>query len=503
MYTFIDTTEIGSNTQPLPAEALSINGTYIENVIDGYRTLHATGRELLESEITDLQIGQSDGTQYQGKRNPPREIVVTYVMFSSSAEDFRDKYNKLCGIIDQEEAKLVFADEPDKYFIGTKSHISEPDGGHLNATGSFTFYCTDPYKHSTVEKTFPASVNSDGIMETTIVNNGTAPVPISYEITNNHENGYIGIASEYGAMQYGYVDELDKEIRQKSETLINYQKATDFNAMTDGQGILTENFPKNGTWATFYNYLALGNAGSGTSWHGASKMIILPADSFGEVGAHNFLAQTQIWFETGKVPQTGLLEFVIGDENGQHLASIHVMKNATTVNDARAIMQIQLNEKFRYQFEPNYKSVTSEGKGQMYIRKTGDQFEFLFGGVKHQVRVPGLNKKAKSLTIFLGQYGSRGTGTLVNRMYFKNMVFRKDNVNYIFDIPNRYKKGDEIYIDGEASKIYKNGVYVGNDEMVGTKYFKAPPGETKVQFYYSDFSVPTPTIEARIREAWL
>jgi hypothetical protein len=39
--------------------------------------------------------------------------------------------------------------------------------------------------------------------------------------------------------------------------------------------------------------------------------------------------------------------------------------------------------------------------------------------------------------------------------------------------------------------------------MVGTKYFKAPPGETKVQFYFSDFSVPAPTIEARIREAWL
>ena len=418
--------------------------------------------------------------------------------------DLEEKYDELEGILNVNEPKeLIFGNMPGKVFYAIPSGTLDFEEIVFLGSGEINWIVPDGLAHSTVEKVFPASLNSDGIMEAAIVNNGTAPVPISYEITNNHENGYIGITSEYGAMQYGYVDELDKEIRQKSETLINYQKATDFNAMTDGQGILTENFPKNGTWATFYNYLALGNAGSGTSWHGASKMIILPADSFGEVGAQNFLAQTQIWFETGKVPQTGLLEFVIGDENGQHLASIHVMKNATTVNDARAIMQIQLNEKFRYQFEPNYKSVTSEGKGQMYIRKTGDQFEFLFGGVKHQVRVPGLNKKAKSLTIFLGQYGSRGTGTLVNRMYFKNMVFRKDNVNYIYDIPNRYKNGDEIYIDGEAGKIYKNGVYVGNDEMVGTKYFEAPPGETKVQFYFSDFSVPAPTIEARIREAWL
>ena len=448
----------------------------------------------------NTDAGLLRGADFQYTTHKEKVIPMPFQM----RYGLEEKYDELERILNVDEPKpLIFGNMLNKTFYAIPSGPLDFEEIVFLGNGEINWIIPDGLAHSAVEKTFPAAINNDGIMEAAIVNNGTAPVPISYEITNNHENGYIGITSEYGAMQYGYVDELDKEIRQKSETLINYQKATDFNAMTDGQGILTENFPKNGTWATFYNYLALGNAGSGTSWHGASKMIILPADSFGEVGAQNFLAQTQIWFETGKVPQTGLLEFVIGDENGQHLASIHVMKNATTVNDARAIMQIQLNEKFRYQFEPNYKSVTSEGKGQMYIRKTGDQFEFLFGGVKHQVRVPGLNKKAKSLTIFLGQFGNRGTGTLVNRMYFKNMVFRKDNVNYIYDIPNRYKNGDEIYIDGEAGKIYKNGVYVGNDEMVGTKYFEAPPGETKVQFYFSDFSVPAPTIEARIREAWL
>ena len=453
---------------------------------------------------TTQTVENRDGAALQYSAFEESTITIDYEINNYLSRDLSEFRRNMSGILGRKELqKLIFSDEPDKFYEAIIDGAQTLDEEFLKSTGTLTFLIPDGLAHSAAEKTFSAAINSDGIMETTIVNNGTAPVPISYEITNNHENGYIGIASEYGAMQYGYVDELDKEIRQKSETLINYQKATDFNAMTDGQGILTENFPKNGTWATFYNYLALGNAGSGTSWHGASKMITLPADSFGEVGAHNFLAQTQIWFETGRVPQTGLLEFVVGDEDGHHLASIHVIKSATTVNDARAIMQIQLNEKFRYQFEPNYKSVTSEGKGQMYIRKIGDQFEFLFGGVKHQVRIPGLNKKAKSLTIFLGQFGNRGTGTLVNRMYFKNLVFRKDNVNYIFDIPNRYKNGDEIYIDGEASKIYKNGVYVGSDEMVGTKYFKAPPGETKVQFYYSDFSVPTPTIEARIREAWL
>jgi hypothetical protein len=41
------------------------------------------------------------------------------------------------------------------------------------------------------------------------------------------------------------------------------------------------------------------------------------------------------------------------------------------------------------------------------------------------------------------------------------------------------------------------------DEVLGTKYFHIPHGETRVQFYYSDFSDPAPTIVAKIKEAFL
>ena len=43
MYKFIDTTESQDNTE-LPSEALYINGTYIENEIEGYQTLSAEER---------------------------------------------------------------------------------------------------------------------------------------------------------------------------------------------------------------------------------------------------------------------------------------------------------------------------------------------------------------------------------------------------------------------------------------------------------------------------
>ena len=509
MYDFKDTTiqaEAGSN--PLPAEAMQINGEYIENLIDGYRTLYVTGRDLLESDITEIQVGNSDGSEFQSKRNAPRTITVGYQLLSSSPEEFREKYNELGRILDQEQARLIFYDEPDKYFIGTKSEVGDVESGKLNVTGEFTFYCCDPYKHALTEKTFQASVN-DGVMEVTIQNDGTEETSVNYTIKHNHENGYVGIVSKYGAMQYGKIDEVDSETLQRSEELFRYSNPTEFGAMTNGQGVLTEDFPKNGTWRTVtYQdkpYLALDNVGSGSSWHGASKMITLPQDSSGSNVAQNFLCQSRVWFEAGRPSQTGLLEFVIGDEDDNLLASIHIIKTSTNSGSARVIMKIADEEVERIEFTANGSSPVALNAGQLYIRKSGEVFEFYYHG-KHTFRKPELSsKKAKSVTIFLGQHGSRGNSAndLVTRMYFDYLFFRKDNVEYENDIPNRYPAGSTLYINGEEGKVYLDGVNSGEDEIVGTQYFKVPPGETVIQFLYSSFSIPAPTISASITEVYI
>lgn len=508
MYNFVDTIQASVESRQLPAEAMQINGEYIENLIDGYRTLYVMGRELPESDITEIQIGTADGSDYQSKRNVPRTITVGYQLLSTSPEEFREKFNELSRILDQEQARLVFYDEPDKYFIGTKSEVGDVGSGKLNVTGEFSFYCCDPYKHSMTEKTFQAKLNN-GVMEAKIYNDGTEECALHYTIEHNHENGYIGIVSEYGAMQYGKVDEVDSETLQRSEELFRYSNPTEFGAMANGQGVLTEDFPKNGTWRTVtYQdkpYLALDNVGSGSSWHGASKMVTLPQDSSGQNTAQNFYCQTRVWWEVGRQSQTGLLEFVVGDENNNLLASIHIVKTSTNNGAARIIMKIAGEEVERIEFNSNGSSPVALNAGQLYIRKTGGEFEFYYHG-KHTFNRPELaEKKAKSVTIFLGQHGNRTASAddLVTRMYFDYLFFRKDNVNYEKDIPNRYPAGTVLYINGSERKIYRDGINCVEDEIVGTQYFKVPPGETVVQFYYSDFCDPPPTIAASITEVFL
>ena len=79
MYSFIDTTE-AEGTNSLPSEALSINGVYIENEISGYRTLYVSGREIMETEVFDQEVGRSNGSLYQGKRTPTRTIVTHWTI---------------------------------------------------------------------------------------------------------------------------------------------------------------------------------------------------------------------------------------------------------------------------------------------------------------------------------------------------------------------------------------------------------------------------------------
>lgn len=88
-------------------------------------------------------------------------------------------------------------------------------------------------------------------------------------------------------------------------------------------------------------------------------------------------------------------------------------------------------------------------------------------------------------------------------MYLNNLAFTKTKVSYWKDVPNRYAKGDVISIETETKTPYVNNLVRYSDQLKGTEYFKLTNGETKVQFYYSDFSTPIPSVKLYLREAYI
>ena len=481
--------------------SVKFDGIELNQYIDVLQGFTPFGGADWQPSISEFD-GAISGAMIKYQRHGAKEISMPFRI----KRDLKNKYDNLEKILNvTEPKKLVFGNTSDRYCLAVPSGTLDLEQTWKNGSGVITWVVPDGVSHAAAEKTFDAAAGDEGILEVQIQNNGSEETPVSYEITHSHENGYIGIVSEYGAIQLGSVDEVDAVEKQRSEELFRHSTAADYNAMTNGQGILTEDFPKNGTWGSVSaegkQWLSLSGQGSGSGWHGASKYQVLPADTQGITEAVNFYCQAKVWYETGLVEQTGLVELVIGDEEGNHLASIHLIKKVTNANTAEAVFQVMGMEKGRVSFTPSNQGPTTKDGGQIYIRKTGQQFDFYFGGTVYPFRVPeAAEKKAHSVTIFLGQIGSGGS--LITRMYFDYLFFRKDNVTYLSDIPNRYQAGDVVFIDGAKQKVYTNGIPT-QDEVVGSKYFKVPPGTTTVQFYYSDFCDPLPTVQARIREVYL
>lgn len=452
------------------------------------------------------KIGIRNGKDFDYVTQEEKQIAIEYVINNGTAENLKDFRRKMAKLLTSDKmGKLIFSDEPNLYYNAILNGEPTLDEEYLQSSGIITFIVPDGIAHSTIQKTFQASLNHERVMEMTISNTGTESVPVDYEIKHNHENGFIGIVSEYGVIQLGHVNEMDMEEKEKSEYLLNYRQASQYDAMRSGSGIFFDpSYGKSGTFGT-YNYdnktwVSLASAGVGSGWHGAARTIDLPPDQTGVSGSANFAMQGKVWFRPTATNQCGIIEYCIADKNGRHLASARIAKWNPVTDTALLILCVNGKEVQRIEFNSALSELFVHNRGDFYISKSGRKITFCFGGL-YDFNIPEIEKmEAKTVSVFIGQ---RDNYPIIPKMYLNYLVFRKDKVKTWHDVPNRYPSGSIVAIDGKSRKVYMDGIQRAADEVRGSKYFNVPPGETKIQFYYSDFCSPPPTITAKIQEAYL
>lgn len=509
LYGFRDTTDtsgaLGSN---LPSEAMNFNGKFLENEIPGYRTLTVSGRELIGSEFKVKEIEGLDGTIWKEKYLKPRTITVKYQINASSNKEFRDAYNKMNLLLSGEQVKIYFNDETDKYFIGTKTSNDEVDGGTNYVIGEIEIYCSDPRKYSTTEKEFTAT---DGVLN--IVNEGTVPVSIDYEIQATSETGYIGIVSTEGVMQYGKIEELDSETYQQSEHLVSINNFYNCADDTSGTDVMHPQYGSNGTLAehTWFNqkFIGFGTVGAKKgSASGGLRTLVIPADSNGDTsGAQNFYCYFHLLFYAGLMGQTGemCINFLTADN--KLICGCNWYKTDTVGNTGH--YEFWANGKMLRNFSYTTSHLHTQNPwywswGHCDVLKEGGNIRFFYWGGYYNYYIPEIaNMKCAKIQIAFKQWGNRGGNQLMSMMGFDVINFTKNNVSKWRDIPNRYPSGTKITIDGKSSHIYVNGMSRPQDEVLGTKYFKAPVGTTEIKTTCSSWSKSKPIVKARIREAWL
>lgn len=469
----------------------------------------------------DPQFSENEilsGSEFNYTRFGTKTIPVPFYTCTGSVED----YNQLQHILKVKEPKeLRFSSLPNLTFQAIPSGDLDYDKITRNAgKGTINFIIADGLAHSKTAREFEFAKNSDGIWETEIVNDGSEDAYVNYEIKLKKESGFVGIVSEYGAMQFGKVDEADGYTARKNVTVLSNQKG-DFANWADGtvcyenqRKIVTTQMTSDAAFNGRLGLLPSSFRTSGTSGalqYGAVKEYTLT----------NPISQWYIWarawFETGLMGQTGAWCLTVLDESNHLIAGMAIEKDDTVGNTAnvrflmgdgsggsRTVKTIPFTPS--YWIPPNpYGSEGRATNSNMFdLVKEKDRVQFFwYGGYYPYYDSRLANVKAKKIQFFVGQYAGRNTtDRLVTHHYLNDFSFYQLHVDYWKDVPNRYPSGSTIAIDGEKGQIKVNNQIRLDDEILGTTYFKVPPGKTKVQLMLSSFAEIT-SATATIQEVYI
>lgn len=469
----------------------------------------------------DPQFSENEilsGSDFNYTRFNVKKIPVPFYNVSGTTQE----YNKLMAILNVDEPKeLRFSSLPNITFQAIPSgNIDYERLTRRDGKGTINFIIADGLAHSKAAREFGFAKNSDGIWETEIVNDGSEDAYVNYEIKLKKESGFVGIVSEYGAMQFGKVDEADGYIDRKNVVITSNQKG-DFANWTDG----TVNYENT-------NKIITTTMTADTSYGGRLGLLPSSFKTSGTSGAYQYgavkeytltnpISQWYIWarawFETGLMGQTGAWCLTVLDESNHLIAGMAIEKDDTVGNTAnvrflmgdgsggsRTVKTIPFTPS--YWIPPNpYGSEGRDTNSNMFdLVKEKDRVQFFWYGGYYPFYDSRLaNVKAKKIQFFVGQYAGRNTtDRKVTHHYLNDFSFYQLHVDYWKDVPNRYPSGSTIAIDGKKGQIKVNNQIRLDDEILGTTYFKVPPGRTKVQLLVSSFA-EVASATATIQEVYI
>ena len=467
----------------------------------------------------DPQFSENEilsGSEFNYTRFNVKKIPVPFFNVSGTTQE----YNKLMAILNVDEPKeLRFSSLPNVTFQAIPSgNIDYERLTRRDGKGTINFIIADGLAHSKAAREFGFAKNSDGIWEAEIVNEGSEDAYVNYEIKLKKESGFVGIVSEYGAMQFGKVDEADGYTARKNVTILNNQKG-DFSNWTDG----TVNYENRNriitTQMTANTNLGLGVLPSSFTTSGTAG-----AHQYGAIKEYtlsNPASQWYIWaralFETGLMGQTGAWCLTVLDENNHLIAGMTLEKDDVVGNTAmvhfllgdgsggsRTVKMISFTPSRWVNDNPYGTESRSQNRNMFDLVKEKDRVQFFWYGGYYPFYDSRLaNVKAKKIQFFVGQFPNRNTtDRLVTNHFLNDFTFQELHVDYWKDVPNRYPNGSTIAIDGEKGQIKVNNQIRLDDEILGTTYFKVPPGRTKVQLLVSSFA-EVASAKATIQEVYI
>lgn len=357
-----------------------------------------------------------------------------------------------------------------------------------------------------------------------VVNEGTQPVPVRFELTNHGENGYIGIASGKTAYLLGNPDEVDGKTTVKSQWIaqrddnpdhglkqwtINAGVLNDWNANPLQQGAFEDPAKirerrwrlRNAQGGVTAWGAGQDSTGTTKGWHGPSASIAFPTGS----NIKNFTAHFYTQFLFGNMGMHGLQQFNLWDVNRNLLVSIQLWKWF----NCHASLKIRVGDHWILTDENNAK--WDNFFGQINVQRIGNTYTITLESIEGSNRnkqvisytdtVSGA-KLVGGMTYWKAIFQDNGSKVMWNDLY--DFWIRKDNVETYTNIPNILKEGDKLIITGDNGKVATklNGGSALKYQDIGSQPIMVNPGNNHITFSYSNFA-NRPDVTAYIRRKYL
>ena len=135
-----------------PSDNMSINGTPVNEIVDGYRQLSVSGRGLIGQEVKTTSIAGRRGVWIEEISEPSRVLEIKYQLEASTSEELREKFDKLNLFLRTTNSsnllEVTFKDEPNFTYFAIFSGADNFEENSKSIVSRFSLLVPDGYKKS-------------------------------------------------------------------------------------------------------------------------------------------------------------------------------------------------------------------------------------------------------------------------------------------------------------------------------------------------------------------
>lgn len=460
------------------------------------------------------------GVNVQEVRTGPKKIKVKFTVQKKTARDTELAKHALATILNTDKpVRIDISDEPDKYYMGLVVGSVDVDNvARWLQKGEFEILVPDGVAHGTTYRRFDNGQEQPDKVVFNLVNNGNVPAFPVVTVKNNAENGYIGLVNTSGAFEVGDREEADTGIVKRSEVLIDFRgdrisdgfaRATKNKAVTNDN---SENVVGTAELTTLWDkkHIRLrdqttsgkyGNYATSLSWD-------IPIDSSGAVGSlDDYIIGRQI-FVSNAANQYGFIKITVSDTTGQFLYGVETFKRTQGQDCEFNVFGTDGKGSYYFLKCLNFTGVSdsklnpfTSSRGQFEIKRNDDRVHVYYQGSVYSFIIPEIkSRKSAKIHVMLGAYHDK---PMVTHMYIDELLYRKDFVPAIGDVPNRYPIGSNVVLNSENDTVTVDGLEKIVDVVDGSSFLTIPPGNSQLEVYCSSWVKTKPTVKVEFKERYL